>query len=112
MIVIGYKHKYLTYEYISKKLEWIEVICLDLLNYSLQIPFIPIKKCMFLFSIYLKVLFEDDPNKNENFLESEEIGKSMKFMTEKSVDQMMKAPIRTSLKLQNQVEKFYVSYVC
>lgn len=107
MFIVGYNNNLLNYEYVSNKLTWIEEICLDLLNYSLQIPFIPVKKCVFLFWVYLQVLFENDPHKNEN---SQDYGKKLKFMTETSVNQMMKAPPRISLKLENQVEKFYVIF--
>lgn len=107
MFIVGYNNKLLTYEYVSDKLAWIEEICLDLLNYSLQIPFIPVKKCVFLFWVYLQVVFENDPNRNENNLD---YGKGLKFITETSVNQMMKAPPRSSLKLQSQVEKFYVIF--
>ena len=106
MLAFGYQSKIITYSDIEKKLDWIEDICLDLLNYSLQVPFIPVKKCIFLFGYYLRVLFEDDPNKNESKLPSYE--KDMKFITENSVNQMMKAQVRTSLNLKNKVEKFYV----
>jgi len=106
MFVLGFKAKIIDYTYVETKLDWIEEVCLDLLNHSLQIPFIPAKKCVFLFGFYLNVLFENDPNKNEAKLQIYE--KNMKYISENSINQMMKAPARFSLNLKNKVEKFYV----
>ena len=109
MLTQGYKHDLIDFSYLISKLDFIEDVCLELLNFSLQIPFIPIKKCIFLLGFYLNLIFELDPYKNEILNPIYE--DNLKFMTENSVNKMMKAPARVSLKLKNKVEKIYEKHI-
>jgi len=109
MLTQGYKFHLIDYRYLIEKLDFIEEICLELLNFSLQIPFIPVKKTIFLLGFYLNLIFENDPYKNEENNEIYE--ENMKFMSENAFNRMIRAKSRISLKMKNKVEKFYEKHI-
>lgn len=105
----GYKFGLIKFEFLIERLDFIEEACLDLLNFSLQIPFIPVKKCMMLMGFYLNLVFEEDPNKEEK--NNPNYDENVKFMTESGYSKMLRSPPRVSLRLRNKVEKFYEKHI-
>lgn len=97
MLLYGNESNYLTKEFVSKNLIKIEENCLRLMNLSLEIAYIPIKKTIFLFTCYLEILFSGMNKENEE-----------KFITREIIDKITQQSPRLFIKNPNLVEQFYV----
>ncbi len=97
LVGIGFEEEVLKKSQSSQLLKRIENIILRLLNFSLDIVFIPIKKVVFLLKLYLEIIFEDISKKNQE-----------KMLTKSTSEKIFWESPRSLQKNRNSIELFYV----
>lgn len=94
---VGFEQEILTKKNSVAFLKRIEIINLRLLSFSLDIPFIPMKKAVFLLKLYFEIIFEEKAENNKE-----------KIITKQHLEELYWKTPRVWEKNRSEIELFYV----
>lgn len=95
---VGFGEEVLTKKNSIDLLKRIENINLKLLSFSLDVPFIPMKKAVFLLKLYFEIIFEEITQKNKE-----------NILTKQHLEELYWETPRVWEKNKNPIESFYVN---